>query len=173
MTNRLITRIAGLATVVLFLGSAHAEGANQPPHLKLIRVLPAKVSGFVADEPQGSTIKVTGLNMAEASRVYYQKKKDAPERVTVKITDGANSQFLPTAPDPAAQFSSDSTEGSQQSFTLDGYPAMERYDVASKSGSLLVFIGGRYLVEIESKGLERSALQQWWKKIAVKKLMRS
>ena len=65
----------------------------------------------------------------------------------------------------------DTDEGYEKGYTLDGYPAVEKYTNESKDGSLSVFIAPRYLVEVTARGLDSKALQEWWKKIDVKKLM--
>ncbi|HUI28093.1 MAG TPA: hypothetical protein VL403_18575 [Candidatus Kryptonia bacterium] len=164
-----------IAFVVLVTagGAAQAKSAAEAPHLKLMHILPAKVSTFVADKPQGSSSQVMGQTMAEASRTYHRGTGKTAEQVTIKITDGASNEFFPKDNDPAAEFGNDDPEGGSRSFTLDGCPALETYDKDTKAGSLLVFVGGRYLVEIETKGLARKSLLQWWKKLPVKQLAKS
>ena len=149
---------------------AYAKPAKEEPQLKLIRVLPAKVPNFVAAAPQGSSSQVMGQTMAEASRTYHRGKGKTAQQVLIKITDGASNEFFPKDNDPAAEFGNDDPDSDKRSFTLDGFPALENYDKDTKAGSLLVFVGGRYLVEIETKGLERKSLMQWWKKLPVKQL---
>jgi hypothetical protein len=89
------------------------------------------------------------------------------------INDSGEDQFPPQSPDPATAVDSDGSSDVTKSFAVDGYPALLSYDEASRHGSLVVFVGGRFLVEIESHGLDRSVLQQWWKRINVKKLTSS
>ena len=172
--------VIAFAALAAVSGVAHAKSAkakpaqtkpvHDEPHVKLIRVLPAKVPNFVADEPHGSSTQVMGTTMAEASRTYHRGTGSTAQQITLKITDGASTEFFPKDNDPAAEFGNDDPESGTRSFTLDGFPALETYDKDTKTGSLLVFVSGRYLVEIESKGLERKSLTQWWKKLPVKQL---
>jgi hypothetical protein len=60
------------STFAVISGVAQAKPIDEEPHLKLIRVLPAKVPSFAADEPAGSSTQVVGGNMAEASRTYHR-----------------------------------------------------------------------------------------------------
>jgi hypothetical protein len=161
-----------MTAVTLLLIGVGPAAAAAPPHAKLQRLLPDKVPGFVADQPEGNTLSVGGLSIADVSRVYYRGQRGAAETVTVRITDGADNQFLPTRADSGAEFSNEGSSGTQKSYTLNGYPATLHYDPAQRHGTLLVFVRGRYLVQVETKGLEREALEQWWKKINVKPLVK-
>lgn len=162
---------SAVAVALLAAGLARAEEATEPVHFsKLLAFLPDKVEGFVAEKAQGSTSSAMGFKLTEVSRVYHKGKEDAEETVTLKITDGAGNQFFAAAHAAAAQFSNESTEGYEKGFTLDGSPAIEKYTNDSKDGSLTVFLGGRYLVEIDVNGLESKELQAWWKKLDAKKL---
>jgi hypothetical protein len=166
-------RLIVLNAVLLCAGIALAQSpAPEPLHYtKLIPCLPDKVEGFVADKPEGSTAAAMGFKLTEVSRTYHQGREDAAESVTVKITDGAGNQFFAAAHAATPEFSRDTDEGYEKGFTLDGYPAVEKYTNESKDGSLAVFIAPRYLVEVNASGLDSKALQEWWKKVDVKKLM--
>jgi hypothetical protein len=166
-------RLVVLNAVVLFAAAALARAqAPEPLHYtKLIPCLPDKVEGFVAEKPEGSTAAAMGFKLTEVSRTYHHGEEDTAETVTVKITDGAGNQFFAAAHAASPQFSRDTDEGYERGFTLDGYPAVEKYTNESKDGSLTVFIAPRYLVEVNASGLDSKALQEWWKKIDVKKLM--
>jgi hypothetical protein len=155
-----------VAALLCVAGFVTAQTAAEPVHFsKLLPFVPDKVEGFVGSKPEGSTTSAMGFKLTEVSRTYHKGKEDAEETVTVKITDGAGNQFF-----AAAQFSNESTEGYEKGFTLDGYPAIEKYTIDSKDGSLSVFVASRYLVQIDVANLESQALQEWWKKIDAKKL---
>jgi hypothetical protein len=168
-----LKQLVVLTVAVLFAVTASAQSpAPEPLHYtKLIPCLPDKVEGFVAEKPEGSTAAAMGFKLTEVSRTYHQGREDAAETVTVKITDGAGNQFFAAAHATAPPFSRDTDEGYEKGFNLEGYPAVERYTNESKDGSLTVFIAPRYLVEVNASGLDSKALQEWWKKIDVKKLM--
>jgi hypothetical protein len=167
--SRHVAFTAAILAAALAIG-AHCAAAAAPSDRTLQRLLPAKVAGYVAGKPEGSTLAVAGLTRAQASRTYYRGHMHAAETVTVRIDDSGEDQFVPQKPDPATAVDSDGTSDVTKSFALDGYPALLSYDEASRHGSLVVFVGGRFLVEIESHGLDRSVLQQWWKRIDAKRL---
>jgi hypothetical protein len=161
------------ATMLLLAASAFAQQpATEPLHFsKLIPLLPEKAEGFVAEKAEGSTSAAMGFKITEVSRRYTKGKDDAEQSATIKITDGAGNQFFAAAHAAMVQFSNESTEGYEKGFTLDSYPAVERYTNDSKSGSLTVFVGSRYLVEVDVAGLDGKAMQEWWKKLDVKQLV--
>lgn len=164
-----------LTLMVLVVGCcalAQAQEKVEPVHFsKLLPFLPDKVDGFVAEKAEGSTNAAVGFKITEVSRTYHKGKEDADETVTVKITDGAGNQFFAAAHAAAMEFSHESTEGYEKGFKLDSYPAVEKYTSESKNGTLSVFVSDRYLIEIDINGLDSKALQEWWKKIDVKKLI--
>ena len=168
--NRLPVCLVSVA-VILCAALVGAQQAGEPVHFnKLLPFLPDKVDGFTAEKARGSTGGAMGFKMTEVSRIYHKGAEDAPERVTVKITDGTVNQYFAAAYAAASQFSNETTEGYEKGFTLDGYQAVEKYSTESKNGQLTVMVGGRYLVEIDIDGLESKDLQEWWKKIDAKKL---
>lgn len=169
MTRRSI--VHGAVLLFSLCGLAAAQNAPEPVHFsKLLPFLPDKVEGFVPGKPEGSTSSAVGFKITEVSRTYHKGTEDSDQTVTVKITDGAGNQFFAAAHAAATQFSNESTEGYEKGFTLDGNPAIEKYTNESKDGSLTVFLASRYLVEIDTDGLDSKEMQEWWKKIDAKKL---
>ena len=159
-------------TAAILMGAlAIAQEASEPiPFAKLIPFLPDKVDGFVADQADGSTTAAMGFKVTTVSRTYHQGTKDSGTNVSVRITDGTGNQFFAAAHAVVADFSHESTQGYDKGFKLDGYPAVEKYSNDDKEGALTVFVSDRFLIEIETHGLESKALQGWWKKLDVKKL---
>jgi hypothetical protein len=162
---------AGVAAFLLST-AAGAQPGGEPVHFsKLIPLLPDKVDGFVAAKPNGSTTAAMGFKVSEVSRVYHKGKEDSDQTVTVKITDGTGNQFFAAAHAAAPEFSSETTAGYEKGFKLDGNPAIEKYTTDGKNGSLTVFLGERYLVQVDVNGLPGNSMQDWWKKIDAKKLI--
>ena len=125
----------------------------------------------MAAKADGSTSSAMGFKVTEVSRVYHKGKEDAEQSVTVKITDGTGNQFFAAAHAVLPQFSSENTEGYEKGYALDGNKVVEKYSNESKEGSLTVFVGGRFLVDISTSGLDDKAMLEWWKKIDAKKLV--
>lgn len=162
--------IQHVATAAFVLLSAMTAAA-QPVHFsKILPLLPDKVEGFTAEKPDGSTTSMAGFNMSVVSREYRKGEGDDEQRVTIKISDGTGNEMFKAMHAAMPEFSNETTEGYEKGFKLDGNPAVEKYTTESKEGSLTVFLGGRFLVETETHGLDKDAMQTWLKKIDLKKL---
>lgn len=165
--------VAGAAAVALLLVcSAYAAEPIEPVDAaKLLPFLPETIDGFVAEKPHGSSSTAMGFQLTEVSRIYHKGSEDSDETVTVKLTDGAGNQFFTAAHASVAELKSENAEGYEKGLKIDGFPAIERYTYESHDGSLTVFIGSRYLVEISVDGLDSKEMQAWWKKLDVRKLV--
>lgn len=163
--------VVTVGATLLIAAWARAQDAVEPVHFsKLLPFLPDNVNGYVAGKPEGSTTSAMGFKLTGVSRVYHKGAENSEETAIVKITDGAGNQFFAAAHAMAAKFSNETSAGYEKGFTLDGYPAIEKYSNESKDGSLSVFVADRYLVEIDASNLDSAALQEWWKRIDSKKL---
>jgi hypothetical protein len=160
-----------LGGVLLLAGLATAQQAEQPLHYtRLFPLLPDHVEGFVADTPGGSTAAAAGFRLTEVTRMYHKAEDGDAAWAAIKITDGAGNQSLAAARADAPRVSDEGPDGYDKTFTLDGYQAIERYTNARKEGSLIVFVAGRYLVEINVLGLDSKALQTLWKQVDAHRL---
>ncbi len=168
-TKRSMCAAVGAA---LLLGTwARAQEPVEPVHFsKLLAFLPDSMAGYVAGKPEGSTSSAMGFKLTQVGRLYHKGTESSDEAVTIKITDGAGNQFFAAAHAMATKFSKETADGYEKGFTLDSYPAIERYRNETRQGSLNVFIADRFLVEITASNLESATLQQWWKRIDTKKL---
>jgi hypothetical protein len=163
--------LPSVALLVVIARLAIAQPTAEPVHFsKLMPLLPDPVEGFIAEKAEGSTTATVGFKLTEVSRRYHKGKDAAEATVVVKLVDSTGNPGIAAAHAAMAQFSHETSEGYEKGFTLDGHPAIERYTNESKDGSLIVFVAGRYLVEITIQGLDSPTLQEWWKKIDVKKL---
>ena len=54
--------------------------------------------------------------------------------------------------------------------TIDGNPGFEAYENEQKHGSLWVMVAKRYFVEIELQKQDAKELQEWVKRVDLKKL---
>ncbi len=160
-----------MGVTLLLATGVSAQEPLEPVHFsKLIPLLPDHVAGYVTGKPEGTSTSAMGFKLTQVSRLYHKGTESSDESISVKITDGAGNEFFAAAHDTAAKFNKETTDGYEKGFTLDSYPAIERYSNQNKQGSLSVFVAERYLVEIDGSHLESAALQQWWKRIDAKKL---
>ena len=66
--------------------------------------------------------------------------------------------------------SSETPEGYSKSVTIDGNPGFEAYDKDQKQATLWVMVAKRYFVEIELQKQDPKELQEWIKRVDLKKL---
>src|SRR6266568_3799589 len=61
-------------------------------------------------------------------------------------------------------------EGDGKSVTIDGNPGFEAFEKESKHATLWVMIANRYFVQIELQNQDPKELQEWIKRVDLKKL---
>lgn len=174
--------ITGTIHVVTFiamlvpLGRACAQ-APPPPDApdvvdfsKLLSLLPDAPSGWTADKPEGSTTDVGGFKLTNVHRDYKKGEGDKVPTASLSILDSAANPEYATATTAAWNYNSDTTEGYSKSITVDGNPGFEAFETDRKHGTLWLMIAKRYFVQVELQGEEPKHLQEWVKRVDLKKL---
>ena len=165
--------------VALLLGvAATALRAQNEPILvpdvvdypKLLPILPEAPSGWTADKPEGSTSDVGGFKITNVHRDYHKGEGNNAPLVSISILDSAANPDYVAATTATWKTSSESLEGYSKSVTIDGNPGFEAYEREQKHASLWVMIANRYFVQIEVQNLEPKELQEWIKRVDLKKL---
>ena len=137
---------------------------------KLIPILPDAPSGWTADKPEGSTEEVGGFKITNVHRDYRKGEgADAPT-ASISILDSVANPDYVTATTAAWAETSDTVEGYSKSVTIDGNPGFEAYENEQKHGSLWVMVAKRYFVEIELQKQDAKELEEWIKRVDLKKL---
>lgn len=137
---------------------------------KLLPLLPEPPEGWKADPAEGSTDNLGETDITTVHRDYIKGEGDAVPTTSISILDSvANPAYLEAT--IAAWDSSTSDEtGYAKSLTLDDQPGFEIYENEGKHGTLWLVIGKRYILQIEITGQEAPELQEWLKRIDLKKL---
>jgi hypothetical protein len=139
-------------------------------YTKLLPMLPEAPSGWMADKPEGSTSDVGGFQITNVHRDYHNGEgKDAP-LVSISILDSAANPDYVTATTATWQISSETPDGYSKSVTIDGNPGFEAYEREQKHASLWVMVAKRYFVQIEAQNMDPKQLQEWIKRVDLKKL---
>jgi hypothetical protein len=164
--------------VVLILGAAiHVIAQNEPvlvpdvvDYKKLIPLLPDAPSSWTAEAPEGSSEDVGGFKITNVHRDYH--KGDGPDApiASISILDSVANPDYVTSTTESWKESSDTPEGYSKPVTIDGNPGFEAYENDRKHGSLWVMIAKRYFVEIELQKQDAKELQEWIKRVDLKKL---
>jgi hypothetical protein len=161
----------------LFCGAVRLLAQNEPvlvpdvvDYKKLIPILPDAPTGWTAETPEGSTEEVGGFKITNVHRDYHKGEgADAPT-ASISILDSVTNPDYVTATTAAWNQTSSTAEGYSKSVTIDGNPGFEAYENEQKHGSLWVMVAKRYFVEIELQKQDAKELQEWVKRVDLKKL---
>jgi hypothetical protein len=159
----------------LFIGGVYAQ--NEPilvpdavDYQKLLPVLPDAPQGWTADRPEGSTEDVGGFRITNVHRDYRKGEGEKVPTAAVSILDSVANPDYVTATTAAWNNNSETSEGYSKSVTIDGNPGFEAFENEGKHATLWVMIAKRYFLQIELQNQDPKELQEWVKRIDLKKL---
>jgi len=173
------TASAGLFALALLLiseiGVLHAQ--NEPilvpdavDYQKLLPILPDPPQGWAADKAEGSTEDVGGFRITNVHRDYHKGEGDKAPTAAISILDSVANPDYVNATTAAWNSNNESSEGYGKSVTIDGNPGFEAFEKESKHATLWVMIANRYFVQIELQAQDPKELQEWVKRVDLKKL---
>ena len=165
--------------LTLLLGFAAFElRAQNEPNLipdvvdpaKLIPILPEPPAGWTAEKAEGSSDDVGGFKITNVHRDYQKgEAADAP-RASISILDSVANPDYVEAATAGWDKTSETPEGYAKPVTIDGNPGREDYDKDQKQASLWLMVAKRYFVTIELRNQDPKELQEWIKRVDLKKL---
>ena len=140
-------------------------------YTKLLPLLPEAPPGWTADKAEGSTTDVGGgFKLTNVHRDYRKGEGDNAPTTSISILDSAANPDYVEATTSAWSFSTSSTDGYSKSVTVEGHQGFETFENEGKHGTLWLMVAKRYFVQIESKDQDPAALQEWAKRVDLKKL---
>src|ERR1051326_612635 len=186
--------------VLIFCAAIYLFAQNEPvlvpdvvDYKKLIPLLPEAPSGWTAEAPEGSSEDVGGFKITNVHRDYH--KGDGPDApiASISILDSVTNPDYVTSTTESWKETSDTPEGYSKPVTIDGSPGFEVYEKTETTSSetsektaspapaatptvprghcsLWVMIAKRYFVEIELQNQDAKELQEWIKRVDLKKL---
>jgi len=143
---------------------------NVVDYTKLLPLLPEAPAGWTADKPNGSTTDVGGFKLTNVHRDYRKGEGDNVPTTAISILDSAANPDYVEATTAAWKFTTTSTEGYSKSVNLDSHDGFETFENEGKHGTLWLMVAKRYFVQIETQGQDPAALQEWAKRVDIKKL---
>ena len=170
---------AGLFALILLLtsGGSPAYAQNEPilvpdviDYQKLLPILPDAPPGWNADTADGSTEDVGGFRITNVHRDYRKGEGDKAPTAAISILDSVANPDYVTATTAAWNNNSETSEGYSKSVTIDGNPGFEAFEKESKHATLWVMIANRYFLQIELQNQDPKELQEWVKRVDLKKL---
>ena len=166
-----------ILTLTLGLATAAVRAQDEPNLIpdvvdstKLIPILPEPPEGWTAEKAEGSSDDVGGFKITNVHRDYAKGEgADAPT-ASISILDSvANPDYVEATTNGWKQ-NSETPDGYSKSVTIDGNPGFEAYDKDQKQATLWVMLAKRYFVTVELHNQEPKGLQEWIKKVDLKKL---
>src|SRR6266568_4057077 len=137
---------------------------------KLIPILPEAPTGWTAEKAEGSSDDVGGFKITNVHRDYRKGEAAEAPTAAISILDAVANPDYVEATTGAWNKGSETPEGYSKSVTIDGNPGFEAYDKDQKQASLWVMVAKRYFVEIELQKQDPKELQEWVKRVDLKKL---
>jgi hypothetical protein len=176
--SRSMARFASLALGLLAgFVAAEARAQNEPilvpdvvDYAKLLPILPDPPPGWSADKPEGSTTDVGGFRITNVHRDYRKGAGDKVPTAAISILDSAANPDYVAATTAAWNFKSETVEGYSKSITIEGNPGFEAYEIEGKHSTLWLMIAKRYFLQIELQNQDPKELQEWIKRVDLKKL---
>ena len=170
---------AGFFTLALFaaFGLCAARAQNEPilvpeavDYQKLLPILPEPPADWTADKPEGSTEDVGGFRITNVHRDYRKGEGEKAPSAAISILDSVANPDYVTATTEAWKSNSDTSEGYAKSVTIDGNPGFETFEKDTKHAALWVMVANRYFVQVELQDQDPGQLQEWIKRVDLKKL---
>src|SRR5438552_5473717 len=164
-------------TLVITVALGIAQAQNEPilvpdavDYQKLLPILPEPPQGWTADKPEGSTVDVGGFRITDVHRHYHKGEGEKTPTAAIRILDSVANPDYVSATTAAWNSPNEPADGYGKPITIDGNPGREDYDRLQKHASLWVMIANRYFVQIELQNQDPKELQEWIKRVDLKKL---
>lgn len=162
-----------LAAVAVSIARSQNEPILVPEAVdyeKLLPILPAPPEGWSADKGEGSTEDVGGFRITNVHRDYHKGEGETAPSAAISILDSVGNPDYVSATTSAWNNNSETSEGYGKSVTIDGNPGFEGFEKEAKHATLWVMVANRYFVQIELQNQDPKALQEWIKRVDLKKL---
>jgi hypothetical protein len=137
---------------------------------KLVPILPDAPQAWTADKPEGSTEDVGGFRITNVHRDYHKGEGDKAPTAAISILDSVANPDYVSATTAAWNNNSETNEGYSKSVTIEGNPGFEAFEKESKHATLWVMVANRYFLQIELQNQDPRELQEWIKRVDLKKL---
>jgi hypothetical protein len=168
---------AGIFVLALLISVEIAHAQNEPilvpdavDYQKLLPLLPEAPEGWTTDKPEGSTEDVGGFRITNVHRDYRKGEGDTAPSAAISILDSVANPDYVSATSAAWNDTSETADGYGKPVTIDGNAGREDYDKPQKHASLWVMVANRYFVQIELQNQDPKELQEWIKRVDLKKL---
>jgi len=168
------------ATVLSQVAVADDQPATQPAKVqpmdyhKLKEVMPDQIAGVKRSKNEGEKLSMAEFVMSKASAEYA--KSDAGEKdphATIEIVDYAASPQMAVGMTAwqSLQLDRESDSGFERAVKIKDQPAYETFQNDGQSGQINVFVGGRYLVTVQTTNVSADDLKKLADSLPIDKLL--
>jgi len=120
--------------------------------------------------PGAANAPVGGFTLTNVHRDYKKGTADNAPTTSISILDSAANPDYVTSTTAAWNMSTTTTEGYTKTVKIDDMPGFETFENEGKHGTLWLMVAKRYILQIETQNQESKELQDWLKRIDLKKL---
>ncbi len=154
---------------------AHPQETQTPALVdaaKLRDLLPEPPAGWKAERAETqSSSGDDEIHIRTARRSYYTGPGEKDPTAAVTIIDSTNNaDYFDADEEGGWEQESKTEDGYDKRLVLDGMKVIEHYSKEAATGSLSVFVGNRYFVQIELTNDDPAKLYDWLKRIDLAKL---
>ena len=168
-----------IASSIAFAGASIVRGGQEEPaplipnvvdFSKLLPFLPEGPAGWTADKAEGSTDDAGGVKITTVHRDYKKGTADNAPTTSISILDSAANPEYVSATTAAWNLTASTPEGYTKALTIEGMPGFETFENEGKHGTLWLMVAKRYILQIETQAQDAKDLQDWLKRVDLKKL---
>ena len=176
-TGRVFAFVAIVLSCVLFVRPVTSRAQDEPRLVqpaadfkKLLPILPEPPEGWKADPSEGSTDDLGETEITSVHRDYVKGDTETAPTTSISILDSvANPEYVESTT-AAWDSNTSNADGYTKSINLDGVPGFETFENEGKHGTLWLMVAKRYFLQIETTGQDANELQEWLKRVDLKKL---
>ncbi len=150
--------------------SATASRGNVVDYKKLLPLLPEPPAGWKGEDPEGSTEEMDETQLSTAHRDYQKGEGESAPTTSISILDSAANPEYVESTKAAWNITETTSDGYTKPVTIDGIPGFETFENEGKHGTLWLLVARRYFLQIETTGQDAKELQEWLKRMDLKKL---
>jgi len=137
---------------------------------ELKALLPEKLGNFNRTNATGEKTSAFGIKVSNAEADY---ENDEGQRVNINITDMASMKKMVMMAQYGwlmADFDRESDTGYERTITYKGIKGYEKYENDSQSGDIQLFVGERFVVDVNGFNVKITDLKNALDKLELKKL---
>src|ERR1051325_1329401 len=170
------TSVAIFALAFGLFAARQLSGGDEPQHLevvdfsKLIPTLPDAPKDWTADKAEGTTDDAGGVKITSVHRDYKKGEADNAPTTSISILDSAANPDYVSSTTAAWNMSTSTPEGYTKALKIEDMPGFETFENEGKHGTLWLMVAKRYILQIETQNQDAKELQEWLKRIDLKKL---